>query len=282
LDANLRDDDRPCRNPPYAQPNRPCMRLFKHPLTGADLGEADLRGAQIIRTTLLDTTLTGSHVYGAAVWDVKVNDGTQQKNLTITDVPPGQSLITDNITDPDKPLITVDNIKVAQFIYLLLKNQEIRGVIDTITAKAVLILGRFSKERKAVLDAIREELRKHNYLPIMFDFPPSCSRASVETVKTLAGMARFVVADLTDAKSVLQELQAIVPDFPSVAVRILIKRGQYEPGMLDFIRRFPWVIEDAYEYEDEEDVITSIKRPRYRSGGSKGAKTAKMRLGRNR
>src|SRR5271166_75316 len=228
-------------------------------LTGADLGEADLRGAQIIRTKLLDTTLTGSHVYGAAVWDVKVNDGTKQKNLTITDVPPGQSLFTDNITDPDKPLITVDNIKVAQFIYLLLNNQEIRGVIDTITAKAVLILGRFSKERKAVLDAIREELRKHNYLPIMFDFPPSCSQATVETVKTLAGMARFVVADLTDAKSVLQELQAIVPDFPSVAVRILIKRGQCEPGMLDFIRRFPWVIEDAYEYEDEENVIISIK-----------------------
>ena len=27
-----RDDDRPCRNPPYAKPDRPCMRLFKHPL----------------------------------------------------------------------------------------------------------------------------------------------------------------------------------------------------------------------------------------------------------
>jgi hypothetical protein len=180
--------------------------------------------------------------------------------LTITDVPPGQSFITvDNITDPDKPLITVDNIKVAHFIYLLLNNQEIRGVIDRITAKAVLILGRFSKERKAVLDAILEELRKHNYLPIMFDFPPSYSQATVETLKTLASMARFVVADLTDAKSVLQELQAIVPDFPSVAVRILRKRGQYEPGMLDFIRRFPWVIEDAYEYEDEKDVIPSLK-----------------------
>jgi hypothetical protein len=25
--ANLRDDDRPCRNPPYAKPDRPCMRL---------------------------------------------------------------------------------------------------------------------------------------------------------------------------------------------------------------------------------------------------------------
>jgi hypothetical protein len=32
LGANLRDDDRPCVNPPYAKPDRPCVRLFKHPL----------------------------------------------------------------------------------------------------------------------------------------------------------------------------------------------------------------------------------------------------------
>jgi hypothetical protein len=29
--------------------------------------------------------------------------------------------------------------------------------------------------------------------------------------------------------------------------------------MLDFIRRFPWVIKDPYEYEDEKEVIASIK-----------------------
>jgi hypothetical protein len=45
-----------------------------------------------------------------------------------------------------------------------------RDVIDTITSKAVLILGRFTDERKAVLDALREELRKRDYLPILFDF----------------------------------------------------------------------------------------------------------------
>ena len=34
----------------------------------------------------------------------------------------------------------------------------------------MLILGRFTDERKAVLNALREELRKRNYLPILFDF----------------------------------------------------------------------------------------------------------------
>jgi hypothetical protein len=36
----------------------------------------------------------------------------------------------------------VGDIEVAQFIYLLLNNQKLRDVIETITSKAVLILGR--------------------------------------------------------------------------------------------------------------------------------------------
>ena len=103
------------------------------------------------------------------MWDIKVDDRTKQQNLIIT--------------DSDEPVITVDNIKVAQFIYLLLNNQEIRDVIDTITSKAVLILGRFSDERKPILDAIRDELRKHNYLPIMFDFRPQPIRRSSKRSK---------------------------------------------------------------------------------------------------
>jgi hypothetical protein len=64
------------------------------------------------------------------------------------------------ITRKNQPEITVDNLEIAQFIYLLLNNERIRHVIDTITTKVVLILGRFTPERKAVLDALREELRR--------------------------------------------------------------------------------------------------------------------------
>ena len=132
-------------------------------------------------------------------------------------------------------------------------------MIDTITSKAVLILGRFSEERKVVLDALREELRKHDYLPILFDFLPSPNQATLETIKTLAGMARFVIADLTDARSVLMELGAIVPAFPAVAVRLIIKKSEHEYGMLDHIRVFRSVVETTYVYEDENEVIASIQ-----------------------
>src|ERR1700748_34107 len=102
------------------------------------------------------------------------------------------------------PLATVDNIEVAQFVYLMLNNQKVRDVIDTITTKVVLILGRFTAKRKKVLDALREELRKHDSLPILFDFDVPKRQNITETVTLLARMARFIIADLTDPSSIPQ------------------------------------------------------------------------------
>jgi uncharacterized protein YjbI with pentapeptide repeats len=239
-DANLRGANLRCANLEAAHILE--ANLSEADLSRANLSRANLGGTVLVRTDLRDAFLVGSSVYGASVWDIKVNEHTKQQNLVITPL--------------EQTTITVDNIEVAQFIYLLLNNQKLRDVIDTITSKAVLILGRFSEERKPVLDAIRDELRKpeHNYLPIVFDFPPSANETTIETVKTLANMARFVIADLTDAR----ELGAIVPALPSVAVRLLIKKSEHEFGMFDFIRKFRSVVEKTYEYESLE-LIDSIK-----------------------
>lgn len=129
--------------------------------------------------------------------------------------------------------LTVDYLEVAQFIYLLLNNDRVRKVVDTITSKVVLILGRFTTERKAVLDAIREELRRRDYLPIVFDFEKPSSRGLTETVSTLAHMAKFVVADLTDARSLPQELTMIVPHLPSVPVQPILLSSEREYGMYE-------------------------------------------------
>ena len=60
----------------------------------------------------------------------------------------------------DEPVIPVGNLEVAQFIYLLLDKAKVRDVINTITTKVVLILGRFTPERKALLDALKDALGK--------------------------------------------------------------------------------------------------------------------------
>ena len=161
------------------------------------------------------------------------------------------------ITPEDEPAIHVDNLEVAQFIYLLLNNERIRQVIDTITSKVVLILGRFSPGRKAILDALRDELRNHNYTPVLFDFEKSENRDLTETISTLAHMARFVIADITDAKSIPQELERIVPDLPSVAVQPLLLTSQHEYSMFEHFRRYPWVLE-PFLYKDEQELLADI------------------------
>lgn len=171
-------------------------------------------------------------------------DGAVQRNLIISDV--------------EEPIITVDNLEVAQFIYLLLNNQRIRDVINTITAKAVLILGRFTPERKAVLDGIREELRTRDYLPILFDFEQPSRRNLTETVSALAHLSCFVIADITDAKSIPQELQRIIPDLPSLPVQPLILDTQYEYGMFKDFFDYPWVL-TPYRYHDIETLLKSLE-----------------------
>lgn len=161
------------------------------------------------------------------------------------------------ITPSGEPTITVDNLEVAQFIYLLLHSDKVRHVIDTITSKVVLILGRFTPERKAVLDAIRNELRRRNYLPVLFDFEKPASRDITETVSTLAHMARFVIADITDARSVPQELEHIVPDLPSVPVQPLLQASADEYGMFEHFKNYPWVLE-IHRYNDLNDLLKSL------------------------
>jgi uncharacterized protein YjbI with pentapeptide repeats len=213
-------------------------------LSKAKLSGAALEGAILLTTDFSDADLTGCRVWGASAWGLKL-DGAKQQDLIITHV--------------DEPEITVDNIEVAQFIYLLLHNQKIRDVIDTITSKAVLILGRFTDERKAVLDALREELRNRNLLPILFDFAIPASRDVTETIKTLASLARFVIADVTDATEVRVELHNIVPDFTSLPIQLILLRGHAEFVSLSHLTKFPWVL-PIFEYRDREHLSESLDK----------------------
>ncbi len=161
--------------------------------------------------------MTACKVFGTSVWNVRMK-GATQSNLIIT--PHNESVI------------QVDNLEVAQFIYLLLNNEKVRKVIDTITSKVMLILGRFSEDRKRVLDAIRDELRKRDYLPVLFDFDPASNQTTIETISTLAHMSRFIVADLTDAKSILGELERITTALQLVPVQLILQKSADIPQWL--------------------------------------------------
>ncbi|HEY2237126.1 MAG TPA: pentapeptide repeat-containing protein, partial [Candidatus Angelobacter sp.] len=151
-------------------------KLSNADLQGANLTRADLTDADLSRTNLVETnftkaTITGCRIYGASAWNVTLV-GTAQHNLIIT--------------KDGEPVVTVDNLEVAQFIYLLLHNEKVRDAIDTIGKKGVLLLGRFTGGRIAVLERLREELRKRDFMPMVFNFDKPETKDFTETVRLLA------------------------------------------------------------------------------------------------
>jgi len=162
------------------------------------------------------------------------------------------------ITLPTEPEVTADDIEVAQFLYLMLHNEKIRKVIDTITSKVVLILGRFTPERKAVLDALRDQLRKSNpaYVPVVFDFDVPFARDITETVSLLARMARFIIADLTDPSSIPKELEAIVPSL-AVPVQPLLEGLSQPYAMFRDYWKYDWVL-PVHRYEGLESLLSTV------------------------
>jgi uncharacterized protein YjbI with pentapeptide repeats len=228
-------------------------KLFGANLSGANLSDTDLRNAQLtgatlvgsrlVRTLLQGTTMSNCPIYGISAWDVIVDDETKQLDLIVT--PKGE------------PVLSVDNLEVAQFVYLLVNNEKIRHVIDTITSKTVLILGRFTAERKRMLDALRDELRKRDYVPILFDFEKPSGRDLTETVTLLARMARFIIADITDAAAVREELQLIARDLPSVPIQPLLLAGTDEYVTFEHPKRYPWVL-PTYRYENVDTLLEGL------------------------
>ncbi len=212
-------------------------------LKEANLSGADLSRAIVVHTDMTDAILNDCVIYGVSAWDVELA-GATQNNLVIT--------------ASSHPTITVDNLKIAQFIYLLLNNEEIRAVIDTLTTKVVLILGRFTPERKAILDALRDELRKHNYLPILLDFDTPNRRNVTETVRTLAHLSRFVIADLTNPSSIPQELFAIVPTL-AIPVQPLVETSNQEYSMFSDLYRYHWLL-PIHRYTDLSHLLDALEK----------------------
>lgn len=232
--------------------------LMNARLRGARLQGADLRAAILVQADLSHADLTQAAVYGVSAWNVML-DQTRQDDLRI-DI-------------ADDHFITCDNIEVAQFVHLCVNNRKIRDVIDTISAKAVLILGNFSPQRKAVLDSLKDSLRKRDLVPILFDFDKPGSRDLTETISMLAHMSRFVIADLTDARSIPQELKSIVPHLPSVPVQPVLLESQRSYAMFEHFERFPWV-RPTYYYQDTAQLLAELEHrmlePLLKAGTSAG------------
>ncbi|NOT09431.1 MAG: pentapeptide repeat-containing protein [Gemmatimonadales bacterium] len=200
-----------------------------------------LDNMRLVKVNLGGTSLEDVSVYGISAWDLSLR-GTVQRDIRVP---------------TKRAMITVDNLELAQFIHLLVSNSKLRGIIDTITSKVVLILGRFTPERKAVLQRIKKGLAGAGYVPVLFDFSGPASRDLSESISTLAHLSRFVLVDLSDPRSVPHELATIIPILPSVPVQPVVLSGQEPYAMFSHWSQYPWVL-PILDYHPHPTAISQL------------------------
>lgn len=211
--------------------------------TGSVLVGTNLSNMSLVKTDFSNARIENACAYGISAWDLNL-DGCKQSNIAISE---------------SSSSITVPTVELAQFISLLINSKNLRQVIETITSKVVLILGRFTPERKAVLDEIKEQLDGHGYLAVLFDFEVPSSRDITETVITLATLSKFIVADLSDPRSIPQELTSIIPHLPSVPVQPILESTDQEYGMFEHFKRYPWVLPtQTYLSSDLPSLVNQV------------------------
>jgi hypothetical protein len=150
-----------------------------------------------------------------------------------------------------------DSVAGALGIVLRGLGSDLLDVIARYRESGVLILGRFTPERKSVLDAMRDSLRQRGFIPVLFDFAKLEHLDLRETLLLFSLAVRFIIADLTDSLGIAEELQMIVP-VVRVPVRPIIKKGHEPYAMFDdLMRYFFWVI-PPLAYTDEEELIANI------------------------
>jgi len=120
-------------------------------------------------------------------------------------------------------------------------------------------MGRFlPKARRAVLDGLRRDLRKEQYLPIVFDFDRPKDRDLTETIKTLVGLCQFAIVDITKPKSSPLELDATVSDYQVPFVPI-IQRGEKPFSMFRDLGKYHWMLEKLTY--GSADALSHVTKP---------------------
>jgi hypothetical protein len=136
---------------------------------------------------------------------------------------------------------------------MLLHHEKARYEVFSITLNTVLVIGRFPEERKPVLTAVKEALRRGDYSPLVLDFHLPGSGDKNEIVKTLGRMSRFVVADLTGDLRIAQTLDAVVHFLPSIPIQPIGEAEREKPGPDSHYEKYRWV-QPFWRFRDPGDL----------------------------
>jgi Pentapeptide repeats (8 copies) len=221
---------------------------------GADLSHAILSGAR-----LQSADLSGARVSGISAWEVDTDAKTRQRGLIIDQwVDPLEDIVDYPRASIENIVVRADHIEAAHLLYLVSTKGKFKTVIDAMTERVVLLLGRFGSRRKAVLNAIRHKLADMGYAPVVFDFAAPVDRDLIETVALLAGLSRFVIADLTRPKSTPLESLLIAPQL-MIPFASIVQEGDRPFSMFRSLQvKYEWVL-PTWTYRNKNQLIRRLK-----------------------
>ena len=218
-------------------------------LVGADLHGADLTGAYLAGTNLNRANLAECCIYGICAWNVQLQDA-HQSNLVIS--------------SPAEPTTRVRSVELAQLISFLQHTHSLQRVFHIYSSRIVILLERGDRTAKgtSVLNAIGEALTQMEYVPVSSDltYIPvdlSLPLEAVEHLRTLAGLSRFIIIDVTNL--IPPEFDALILSLPHVPIQPILntsKNDSFQPET--FFQDYPWVLPIS-RYTDQASLLTSFK-----------------------
>jgi uncharacterized protein YjbI with pentapeptide repeats len=237
-------------------------RLTDAQLQGADLRDARIIGCILNRANLLGADLRGVLFWGTSVWQVERDKTTKQTGLSIgSDLFDPADIGDMEPRSPRAPhdRARVDDIVVAEFLSHINHNRaNMASILNAASHNLVLLLGRFRGKQKNVLVALEGALLSLGYVPMVFDFEEPQERDLVETVAILAGLSRFVVADLTHPRSTPLESHLIIPDMAVPFVPIIRKGEKPFSMFFSLQRKYPWVMQ-LVTYASEASLVRRLQ-----------------------
>lgn len=182
-------------------------------MRGADLSGLPLYRLDLSHARLADADLSNVRLRHAAHADLRRSRlaFAQLGGADLTQADLGGALLkSTDLTDADLTGAILRNA-----------NLVLGALFKEAADKIVLLLGRFTGEHGEALIALEEALQPLGYVPVRFDFEAAKERDTIETIATLAGLSRFIIADFSEARSAPLEAQRIIPDFavPFVPIR---------------------------------------------------------------
>ena len=149
--------------------------------------------------------------------------------------------------------MTVDDIEIAQFIYTIVDNQKISKMIDSMRTKTVLILSSFDDSSKITVTALKDSIRNHGLIPLLFTFQKPKHKGLMGTVRTMAELSAFVIIDESIFANQIFEISNLIPSVRVPFARIA-REGSKKISMDDEAKHLYWYQRDPIYYPMHVDA----------------------------